>query len=66
MPRRFPKADGYGRVPYIVRRAILDNHLILFTIDEVNATVYVVGLRDGRRLPRPGDVPIAPRDNDAQ
>lgn len=57
MPLRHGKAEGYDRLPYVVRRAILDDYLILFTVDEINATVYVVGLRHGARLPRPGELP---------
>lgn len=61
MPLRFPPAEGYERLPYVVRRVVLDNHLILFTVDEANATVYVVGLRHGARLPRPRELPTDPR-----
>lgn len=60
MPLRHLKAEGYDHLPYVVRRAILDNHLILFTVDEANRTVYVVGLRHGARLPRPDKLPERP------
>ncbi len=60
MPLRFNKADGYERVPYVVRRVILANHLILFTVDKEARTVYVVGLRYGGELPRPDDLPTHP------
>lgn len=46
------------RLPYIVRRVVLGNHLILYTVDEKNATVYVVGLRHGAQLPRPRDLGV--------
>ncbi len=60
LPKRHLKAEGYDHLPYVVQRAILDNHLILFTVDEANATVYVVGLRHGARLPRPDELPGEP------
>jgi hypothetical protein len=60
MPMRHLKAEGYDHLPYVVRRAILDNRLILFTVDQSNATVYVVGLRHGARVPRPSDLPNTP------
>ena len=61
LPKRFPPAEGYQRLPYVVRRIVLDSHLILFTIDEANTTVYVVGLRHGAKLPRPRELPPDPK-----
>jgi hypothetical protein len=61
LPKRFPPAEGYERLSYVVRRAVLDNHLILFMVDESSSTVYVVGLRHGSRLPRPSDLPTDPK-----
>lgn len=60
LPTRFPEAEGYSHLPYIVRRIVVDNHLILFTVDHPNATVYVVGLRHGASLPRLSDLPPQP------
>jgi plasmid stabilization system protein ParE len=60
LPRRFAAADGYDHLPYVVRRVVLDNHLILFTIDDACDTVYIVGLRHGARLPRSSDIPRTP------
>ena len=38
-------------------------YLILFTIDEAQSKVWVIGLRHGSRLPRPDDLPDErPRD----
>lgn len=64
MPLRYNEAKGYDSLPYVVRRVILDNHLILFTVDKANATVYVVGLRHGARLPRQRDLPAVPPEMD--
>lgn len=61
LPLRHAIAEGYDRLPYLVRRIMLDNYLILFAVDEGNATVYVVGLRHGARLPEPSDLPSNPR-----
>lgn len=61
MPLRFPQAEGYEHLSYVIRRVVLDNHLILFTVDEINTTVYVVGLRHGAKVPRPYDLPTDPR-----
>ena len=62
-PRRHNLAEGYGRLPYEVRRVVLANHLILYTVDEAARTVYVVGLIHGARRPRPGDLPPSPADD---
>ena len=63
LPRRWRVAEGYERVGYEVRRLILRNHLILFTVDEAAGTVYVVGVIRGSRRPRPGDLPPSPADD---
>lgn len=61
LPQRNVKADGYDHLPLTVRRIILDNHLILYTVDENSATVYIVGIRHGASLPRPCDLQVDPR-----
>jgi plasmid stabilization system protein ParE len=61
LPLRYPIAEGYERLPYVVRRALLDRHLILFTVDEAALRVYVVGFRHSARLPRRRDLPSDPR-----
>jgi hypothetical protein len=40
-----------------VRRVIVGNHLLLFTVDEADRQVWVIGFRHGSRLPRPEDLP---------
>jgi len=66
LPFAYPQAEGYSHLPYVVRRVILDNHSILFTVDEANAIVYVVGLTHAARLARPRDLPVEPREDDAE
>lgn len=56
LPKRYPKAQGYDQLPYVMQRVILDNHQIFFTVDDPSATVYVVGLRHGARLPGPDEL----------
>ena len=57
LPGRHGPALENGRRPYEVRRLLLDNHVLLFTIDEARAAVFVLYLRHAARLPRPGDLP---------
>ena len=59
-PRRAAKAEEDGLVPYEVRQLVVGSHLILFTIDDDHRKVWIVGLRHGRRLPRPQDLPMDP------
>lgn len=61
MPLRFGEAEGYEHLSYVVRRVVLDNHLILFTVDVSTTTVYVVGLRHGARRPQRADLPTDPK-----
>jgi len=56
-PRRAAKAEEDAYVEYEVRRLVIDSHLLLFTIDDDSRKVWVIGLRHGHRLPRPGDLP---------
>jgi len=60
MPRRKPKAQEDGLVAYEVRQLVVGSHLILFTIDDERRKVWIVGLRHGRRLPRPHELPDDP------
>ena len=56
-PSRHNLAPENKYKPYEVRRVLVGKYLILFTIDEVTATVSVIGFRHGSRLPRPDDLP---------
>ena len=63
MPGRHNLVAESAFKTYEVRRALLGNYLILFTIDESAHKVWVVGFRHGNRLPRPNDLPdAAPRN----
>jgi toxin ParE1/3/4 len=57
MPSRHNLADEDAFKSYEVRRALLGDYLILFTIDEDNRKVWVIGFRHCSRLPRPDDLP---------
>ena len=60
LPTRFGFAAENDLKQYEVRRVLISNHLLLFTIDEPGQCVLVVGLRHGCRLPRPDDLPDVP------
>jgi len=57
MPQRHALAIEDEYLPYEVRRVLIGNHHLLFTVDERAKTVWVIGLRHGSRLPRPRDLP---------
>jgi plasmid stabilization system protein ParE len=56
-PRRFALAEEDAHRSYEIRRLIFGDYLALYTIDDVEKTVRVVGFRHGARLPRPDDLP---------
>ncbi len=56
-PRRAAKAQEDEFLAYEVRQFMVGSHLLLFTIDDDQRKVWVVGLRHGHRLPRPQDLP---------
>jgi toxin ParE1/3/4 len=60
MPARHILAAEDAFKPYEVRRALVGEYLVLFTIDEPARKVWVIGFRHGSRLPRPNDLPDAP------
>lgn len=60
MPARHVFAEENEHKTYEVRRALVGDYLVLFTIDESNAKVWVIGFRHGSRRPRPQDLPDAP------
>jgi plasmid stabilization system protein ParE len=53
LPRRGPLAEEDAYVEHEVRQLVVGNHLLLFTVDEERKTVWVLGLRHGRRLADP-------------
>jgi hypothetical protein len=57
MPGRHALAPEDAYKPYEVRRALVGNYSILFTIDEGAGKVWIIGLRHGSRLPRPEELP---------
>jgi hypothetical protein len=57
MPNRHNPAPEDAFKSYEVRRALLGDYMILFTIDEDEGKVWVIGFRHGQRLPHPGDLP---------
>jgi hypothetical protein len=59
-PRRGRRTEDYGWFDGEVRRLVVGRHLLLFTVDDERRTVWILGLRDGRRLPRPEDLPRDP------
>jgi toxin ParE1/3/4 len=60
LPDRHSLAAESAFRPYEVRRALVGDYLLLFTIDAESRKVWVIGFRHGSRLPRPGDLPMAP------
>ena len=57
MPARHNLAPESDFKTYEVRRAIVGNHFILFTVDEALFKVWVIGFRHGSQLPRPNELP---------
>lgn len=57
MPRRCALAAEDQFKPYEVRRVLVGDYLILFTIEANVKKVWVIGFRHGSRLPRHQDLP---------
>ena len=51
-PQRHALAEENGQREYEIRRQIIGNYLVLYSIDEASLTVHVVGFRHGHRLPQ--------------
>ena len=62
-PRRASVAAEDALLSFEVRQLVIDNHLLLFTIDDESQKVFVLGIRHGHRLPRPQDLPSRPDDD---
>ena len=60
MPARHNLAPESDFKTYEIRRALIGDYLILFTIDETASMVWVIGFRHGSRLPRPNALPDKP------
>jgi len=56
LPRRAAKAQEDDYVDYEVWQLVVDSHLLLFTVDDDKRTVWIIGLRHGRRRPRPHEL----------
>lgn len=56
-PRRCPKAEEDRYRPYDIHQHNVGGYLLLFTIREDTATVWVIGFRHGRMLPHPTELP---------
>ena len=57
LPARYTLAPESAFKTYEVRRALAGKYLVLFTINEEDRKVWVLGVRHGHRLPRPDDLP---------
>jgi plasmid stabilization system protein ParE len=58
MPHRCPRAIEDAFFPYEVRAMVIGQFVLQFTVVEDTKTVWVVGARHGRQLPRPGHLPV--------
>lgn len=56
-PRRGALDEETRYVEYEVRQLVVFHHLLLYTIDDERGRVVILGIRHGRRLPRPEDLP---------
>ena len=68
-PRRTAKAEENTYVDYEVRQFVVGSHLLLFTVNDEHRKVWILGLRHGHRLPRPGELPpdpVSPEDADPE
>ena len=63
-PRRAALAEEAAYVDYEVRQLVIGTHLLLFTIDDTQKRVWIIGLRHGRRLPRSGETPPGQGNDD--
>ena len=59
-PRRCKLAPENDFRDYEIRRLLIGDYFLLFTIVEEDQTVWVIGFRHGSRLPRPNELPNAP------
>src|SRR5687767_11778434 len=57
MPRRHNLAPENAYKTYEVRRVLVGDCLLLFTVDDAAKKTWVIGFRHGSRLPRPDDLP---------
>jgi toxin ParE1/3/4 len=57
MPERHNLAPESAYKNYEVRRVLLGDYMILFTIDQPARKVWVIGFRHGSRLARPRNLP---------
>ena len=60
MPKRHNLAAENDYKNYEVRRLLVGDYQVLFTVDEAAGKVWVIGFRHGSRLPRPDQLPDEP------
>jgi len=58
-PRRCSLAPENGFRDFEIRRLLIGDYFLLFTVVERDRTVWVIGFRHGRQLPRPDELPHA-------
>ena len=63
LPARHNLAEESAYKSYEVRRVLVGDYLILFTIDEPAHKVWIIGFPHGNRLPRPNDLTWDPKPN---
>jgi len=59
-PRRCALAPENDFRDYEIRRLLVGDYFLLFTIVEEDQTVWVIGFRHGSRLPRANELPHEP------
>ena len=62
-PQRFGLAEESGHRNYSIHRLIIGDYLAIYTIDEEEFVVKVIGFRHGRQLPRPEQLPKSPTES---
>ncbi len=60
LPHRCPLAPENEFRDYTIRMLIVDRCLFLYTVDERQKTVRVIGFRHGSQLPKPEELPEDP------
>jgi plasmid stabilization system protein ParE len=56
-PRRCPLAPENDFRDYEIRRLLIGDYFLLFTVVDGDQTVWAIGFRHGSRLPRPDELP---------
>jgi plasmid stabilization system protein ParE len=56
-PHRCPFAAEHGLRPYDIRCLVVQDFLVVFTVDEEASCVVVLNVRHGRQLPQTDELP---------